>query len=1191
MNTKAERNNQEILKRVALCLSATTVLGVLGVVEKVQAVEVVVPLSATAQSYYAGDDRAPVHVIDGAGMTPSDPVTALSVAGVSPAGAMWLSDGTTATWITFDLGAVRTVTGFHLWNYNEYAAIGSLTGRGIKTAGVYVGNSPLANGSSYASAGAAWGALVTNMTFAQASGSASYAGEDYAFAAPVTGRYIQLYVADNYGFDAYTGISEIRFYTTTPTAYVVTGSSGSGIYSVLSRDLLQTSVGSIGDALSLHAVGNDEYSHGTTASLTDGTFGDAGENQGLCIAGGTITYFLDTTVQSSGYDIAAIDTYSGWENSNRANQNYTVSFRKVGSSVFSDLIKVSYAFAGSTTPCDTHVRIDDINIRGVDAIQFNFDEPGQQNGGVAYKEIDVTRSLGAGFSPVAATAQSYWTPDERAPSHVIDGSGLTPSYWITANASSSIYPGGTMWLSDGTVQTWITFDLGAVQALTGFHLWNYNEYNDALGSYAGRGIKTAGVYAGDSLLAEGSSYASAGAAWGALVTNMTFAAANGTAADAGEEYAFATPVTTRYIQLHVTSNYGKDDYTGLSEILFYRAVADAEVTRLSSGTKVIANNATNNVRITEGTGTPGPLTLEATTTVVGSLTVATTEGVAAIDLAGQTLALGSILLPAPAGGLSIGSGSNNGTLMCAGFAGKALLVDNRSASTVTVHAAVADGVAASTLYKKGAGVLVLDGTNTYSGGTAIHGGTLELRGGSLGDGPLNIDNAAANFSDGTANGVGEVRLNELGGANATVHISGHHVSDWLNAVCLSGNATISLSDGGLLRVDRLSNSAAYGVLRLDGGTLAVGSRSPEWSAEDWISSRFSTLIGNAGVIIDTANGSAVINCSLLQEGSSTGGLTKVGSNVLTLTAPGTYVGATTVQGGTLKLALAAAIIHYDFDSANISGTTVANLGTGGASYNGVITGTPLTGAGGKSGQAVTFTGDGQGIVTANDVSLPNGFTFATWVKASGSGSANTAQRIINNNFRTGGFLGAYEDTFWSIVGGQMDGHTSQASADAMNWHHVALVWNGLNAVFYYDGAPIQTNTYAGVNAALTSKIGFGNNIEPNGEFWNGSMDEAYVFDRALSVAEVASLMDLSWVGIDVLPTTTALRLDNDATLNLDGVSQTVATLTLNDVLTRRGKCTWGAPGSGAQYTSPQFTGTGVLHVLGPASMGTMITIF
>ena len=171
---------------------------------------IVQPVAATAQSYYSGDDRAPIHAFDGTGMTPSSPVTAASTCNTATGGNVWLSNGNVNTWITFDVGSVQTLTGFHLWNYNES---GALSGRGVKTAGIYVGASLPANGSTYASAGPNWGTLAQNFTFTQAPGANGYTGEDYTFTTPVTGRYIQIYVTSNFGtFDSYTGISEIRFY-------------------------------------------------------------------------------------------------------------------------------------------------------------------------------------------------------------------------------------------------------------------------------------------------------------------------------------------------------------------------------------------------------------------------------------------------------------------------------------------------------------------------------------------------------------------------------------------------------------------------------------------------------------------------------------------------------------------------------------------------------------------------------------------------------------------------------------------------------------------------------------------------------------------------------------------------------------------------------------------------------------------
>jgi hypothetical protein len=170
----------------------------------------ITPIEVTAQSYYAPGDRAPVRAIDGSGMTPKSPVRTSSTCGNNPAARMWLSDNTPATWITFDLGSVQTIAGFHLWNYNEND---NFPGRGVQTASIYAGTTLLANGADYyTEAGAAWGTLVEDMTFTMAPGAAGYAGEDYLFATPVTTRYIQIYVTSNFGTsDAYTGISEIRF--------------------------------------------------------------------------------------------------------------------------------------------------------------------------------------------------------------------------------------------------------------------------------------------------------------------------------------------------------------------------------------------------------------------------------------------------------------------------------------------------------------------------------------------------------------------------------------------------------------------------------------------------------------------------------------------------------------------------------------------------------------------------------------------------------------------------------------------------------------------------------------------------------------------------------------------------------------------------------------------------------------------
>ena len=181
----------------------------------------------------------------------------------------------------------------------------------------------------------------------------------------------------------------------------VSDSSSTNAYVVSASDLLQTTgLSSVSNALTVNAGENNTWSHGTLASLTDGTFGEAGANGGLCISDGTVTYNLNTNLNPGGYTITHITSYSGWKDSCRANQNYTVSFCRVGSSSFVDSTVVSYAYIGGS-PSDTQVTRG-LYETNVVAIRFDFSTPAQQNGGVGYKELDV---FGYGAAPVKQLAE------------------------------------------------------------------------------------------------------------------------------------------------------------------------------------------------------------------------------------------------------------------------------------------------------------------------------------------------------------------------------------------------------------------------------------------------------------------------------------------------------------------------------------------------------------------------------------------------------------------------------------------------------------------------------------------------------------------------------------------------------------------------------------------------------------------
>ncbi len=252
-----------------------------------------------------------------------------------------------------------------------------------------------------------------------------------------------------------------------------------------------------------------------------------------------------------------------------------------------------------------------------------------------------------------------------------------------------------------------------------------------------------------------------------------------------------------------------------------------DVQRLTPG--VIADNSANNVRLIEGAGTAGNISLGAATTTINTLNQSTSGGTSAatIDLAGKLLATNGILVGPGAGGLTVGSGAgaNVGTLMDA-FAGGSLVLTNNSSNALTINSVIADNSFASNLTVSGTGVTVLTATNTYSGTTYIGSGTLQLgAGGTTGSLPpagIIVNNGTLTFkrSDAIAQGTdfsstaitGTGSLVQAGAGTTTLNVVNSYagattVSSGILALTAVGtvgatpNVTISSGDASLYRYD------------------------------------------------------------------------------------------------------------------------------------------------------------------------------------------------------------------------------------------------------------------------------------------------------------------------------------------------------------------------------------------------------
>ncbi|BDU21085.1 autotransporter-associated beta strand repeat-containing protein [Dyella sp. GSA-30] len=206
------------------------------------------------------------------------------------------------------------------------------------------------------------------------------------------------------------------------------------------------------------------------------------------------------------------------------------------------------------------------------------------------------------------------------------------------------------------------------------------------------------------------------------------------------------------------------------------------------------------------------------------------------------------------------------------------------------------------LEKDDLGTLVLEGTNTYTGGTAINGGVLQVsRNSSLG-----FAAGTLSFDGGTLRNTGafliarDITINQGGATFDTQDdLNLTHAIVGAGALTKIGSSTLTLGgantyaggtaiDGGTVSVSSDANLGdASGALSLDGGTLL--------NTAAFTSARNVTL-GNGGGTFNT-QGDLTLSSAI----GGTGALTKNGGSALVLAANNTYTGGTTISGGVLQL--------------------------------------------------------------------------------------------------------------------------------------------------------------------------------------------------------------------------------------------------------------------------------------------------
>ncbi|TPM29428.1 autotransporter outer membrane beta-barrel domain-containing protein, partial [Mesorhizobium sp. B2-2-2] len=416
--------------------------------------------------------------------------------------------------------------------------------------------------------------------------------------------------------------------------------------------------------------------------------------------------------------------------------------------------------------------------------------------------------------------------------------------------------------------------------------------------------------------------------------------------------------------------------------------------------------------------------------------------------------------------------------------------DGTSAGAAYVATIASNLAGSSQLAKTDAGTLVLSGTNSYSGGTAINGGTLQIASDTnLGDatGGLSL-NGGTLHTTADINSARAVTLNAGGGTfdtdgptslalTGTVGGAGALTKTAAGTLVLTGANSYqggTFIDGGTIEVSADANLGnAAGALTFDNGTLHT--------TGTFTAARSATL--NAGGGTFDTDVSTVLTLTGAVGGA--GALTKDGAGTLVLTADNSYAGGTTIAAGTLQLGNGGAtgsitgdVVDngtlafdrndtYSFDGLISGSGGLDQIGSGVTiltadnSYAGATnvregtliidgdqsaaTGATTVEAGGALGGVGTIGGD---VSVLDNGALNPGDTGATPGTLTINGNLDlAANATLNYNFGQAGVVGgAYNDL--TIVHGDLtlDGTINVAETPGGNFGP------GLYRIISYDGA-------------------------------------------------------------------------------------------------------------------------------------------
>ncbi|EHK8789003.1 autotransporter outer membrane beta-barrel domain-containing protein [Salmonella enterica] len=466
----------------------------------------------------------------------------------------------------------------------------------------------------------------------------------------------------------------------------------------------------------------------------------------------------------------------------------------------------------------------------------------------------------------------------------------------------------------------------------------------------------------------------------------------------------------------------------------------------------------------------------------------------------------------------------------------------------TLDPASATGWDGTSLIKQGAGTLILNAENTYTGGTTISGGTLVATNvDALGSGDVTDDatlelNTGGTF-DNAISGSGQVVKSgddtlTLSGSNTytggTIISGGTLVASNVEALGtgdVTDNAVLELNTGG----DFINNIGGTGRVEKSGDDTLTLSGSNTYTGGTTIND--GTLIATSvdalgsGDVTDNAVLELNTGGDFINNIGGTGRVEKSGDDTLTLSGSNTYTGGTLISSGTLVASNVEAL-----GTGDITDNAVLELNTGGT-FDNVISG---SGQVVKSGDE-TLTLSGANSYTVGTL-ISSGTLVANDVNALGTGDV-TDNAVLELN--TGGtFDNAISGSGQVVKSGDetltLSGSNTYTGGTTINdGTLIATSVDALGSGDVTDNAVLELNTGGDFDNAIS---GSGQVVKSGDETLTLSGTNSYTDGTLISGGTlVATNLEALGTGDVTNNATLELNTGGDFTNNISGSGQVVKT--------------------------------------------------